>query len=131
MRSFYAVAALAAALGGAPACVHQPPPLPVEPPDIRGTVWAIQGAFSGGGTVVVRPPGVPGQPPPPADRIEIRPGARILLRDRGKLRSANFSRIQLGQHVSAWWDGEPTVTEPARAGPVRVLLIESDAGAGA
>lgn len=127
MRSAH-VLALTGALAGSLACAHQPPPLPVEPPDVSGTVWTIQGSFEGGGTVVVHPYVVAGQPASWTARIEIRPGARVVLRREGRLRQANFSRLQLGQRISAWWDGEPTTTEAGgRTGPVRVLVIELDA----
>ncbi len=131
MRSTHALAT-ALALTGSLACAHQPPPLPVEPPDVRGTVWTIQGSFEGGGIVVVHPNAVPGQAAPVATRIELRPGARVVVRRQGKLRQANFSRLQLGQHIAAWWDGEPTTSESGgRAGPVRVLVIELDPVPGA
>ncbi len=130
MRSSLGTAALVGLAGilvGA-ACVHQPPPLPTEPADVEGQVWTIQGSFEGGGTVVVRTAPVAAQGTPVASRLELRPGARILVRRHGTLRSANFSTIQLGQQVSAWWDGEPGASEGGgRAGPVRVLVIDLDA----
>ncbi len=123
-----ALGGLVVVLAGAIACAHQPPPLPVEPPDVTGTVWTIQGSFEGGGTVVVRRSAVSGQTAQ-SDRVQIRPGARIVIRRKGGLRQANFSAIQLGQHVTGWWDGEPGSDGAARVGPVRVLVIEADSAA--
>ncbi len=122
---------LLVALGGAAACAHQPPPLPAEPPDVSGTVWTIQGSFEGGGTVVVRRPGLPGQLGAQSDRLQLRSGARIVVHRQGRRRAANFSAIQLGQHVAGWWDGEPGSDGTARVGPVRVLVIEADSAAAA
>ena len=131
MRSFLTLAAAALALAGAPGCAHQPP-LPLAPADVRGTVWTIQGSFEGGGTMIVHPDAVPGQPPPLAARVEIRPGTRIVVRRAGKLASANFSRIQLGQRVTGWWDGAPmTDATGAPTGALRVLVIELSPGPGA
>ncbi len=131
MRSTHALAT-ALALAGSLACAHQPPPLPVEPADVLGTVWTIQGSFEGGGILVVHPYPVPGQAAPLATRIELRPGAPVVVRRQVKLQQANFSRLQLGQRIAAWWDGEPTTSESGgRAGPVRVLVIELDPAPGA
>ncbi len=132
MRSSLGLAALAGLVGvlGGAACVHQPPPLPAEPADVQGRVWTIQGSFEGGGIVVVRPDPIQGQPAPLAHRLEIRSGARIVVRRNARLESANFARIQLGQRVRAWWDGEPARGESGGlAGPVRVLVIDVDAAA--
>ena len=131
MRSFLTLAAAALALAGAPGCAHQPP-LPLTPADVRGTVWAIQGSFEGGGTLVVRPDAVPGLPAPLSARVQIRPGTRIVVRRTGKLASVNFSRLQLGQRVTGWWDGAPATDDTgAPTGAVRVLVIELDATKGA
>lgn len=132
MRSSLGLAALVGLVGvlGGAACVHQPPPLPVQPADVQGRVWTIQGSFEGGGIVVVRPDPVAGQPAPVAHRLELRAGVRVVAQRNGKLESANFSKIQLGQRVRAWWDGEPTLGESGGlAGPVRVLVIELDGAA--
>ena len=133
MRSAQPRAALlgvAVALGAA--CAHRPPPLPVEPADVEGRVWTVQGSFEGGGIVVVRTASVAPQGSPGASRLELRSGTRIVLRRRGRLERANFSAIQLGQNVSAWWDGEPGSSEGGdRAGPVRVFVIELDPVPGA
>ncbi len=127
-----ALVGAAVALAGAIACAHEPPPLPTAPADVEGDVWTIQGSFEGGGTGVVRTAAVAAQGTPVANRLELRPGARLVLRRHGKLERANFSSIQLGQRVSAWWDGEPGPSEGGgRAGPVRVFMIDLDAGAGA
>ncbi len=122
---------LVVTLGGAAACAHQPPPLPTAPPDVGGIVWTIRGSFEGGGTVVVRRLGIPGQSAAELDRLVIRPGARIVVLRKGRLRPANFSAVQLGQHVTAWWDGEPGTDGTAHVGPVRVLVIEADSAVAA
>jgi hypothetical protein len=105
------------------ACSGNPPPvLPQAPPDVQGQVSAIQGSFAGGGSVSVRPAQAAADAP--VDRVELRPGARVLERRAGRVRWSNLSRLKIGDRVAAWWDGEPTVAAPPRQGPVRILLIE-------
>ena len=116
---------LAAAVALGAACVHTPPPeTPTAPPDVQGLVWAIHGSFEGGGEVVVRRQPTPDAAMPLPLHIQLRPGASILVRRGEKLDRVNFSKIQLGQHVSAWWDGEPTRDSAGMpTGPVRVVVI--------
>ncbi len=123
-RTWLAAPLLAAVVALGAGCVHTPPQLPTAPPDVQGQVWAIHGSFEGGGEVVVRPRATPDVAMPLPLHIQLRPGASILLRRGDKVDRANFSRIQLGQQVSAWWDGEPVRDAAGVAtGPVRVVVI--------
>ncbi len=123
MKTRVSFAVLALACAGS-ACAHVTP-LPPEPPDIQGTVWAIRGLFEGGGDVVVRTTPTAADAMPMPSRVQVRTGSRILVRRAdGKVGGANFSKIQLGQHVSVWWDGEPERDEAGRTGRVRVLIIQ-------
>ena len=107
-------------------CVHAlPPQLPTAPPDVQGLVWAIHGSFEGGGEVIIRRQPTPDVAMPLPLHIQLRPGSSILVRRGEKLDQVNFSTIQLGQHLSAWWDGEPTRDEAgAQTGPVRLVVIQ-------
>ena len=111
------------ALAALAACSGTPPPaLPQAPPDVEGRVTAIQGSFAGGGTVSVRRADAAAAAP--ADRVELRPGLRLLEWYQGRLGWSNLSRLKVGDRVKAWWDGPPPATAPPREGPVRIFLIE-------
>ncbi len=124
-RTWLASTLLAGTVALTIGCVHAAPPqLPTAPPDIQGLVWAIRGSFEGGGEIVVRRQPTPDVAMPLPLHIHLRPGASILVRRGEKLDRANFSTIQLGQQVSAWWDGEPTRDSAGvQTGPVRIFVI--------
>ncbi len=125
-RSWMAVSVLACATALGVGCVHPArPALPAEPPDVQGIVWAIKGSFEGGGEVVLRPSPTPEKALPLPARIQLRPGARILIRRGEKLDPVNFSKLQLGQQVTIWWDGQPAPDSVGSlTGPVRVVVIQ-------
>jgi len=106
-------------------CAHTPPQqLPTDPPDVQGLVWAIHGSFEGGGEIIVRRQPTPDVAMPLPLHIQLRPGASILVRRGERLDHVNFSKIQLGQRVNAWWDGPPTRDDAgAQTGPVRLVVI--------
>lgn len=103
---------------------REPPRLPAEPPDVTGVVATVQGSFAGGGTIAVRPADAGASASP--DQLQLRPATRLVEWRKGELHWGNLARVQPGDHIRAWWDGQPTTSTRPFTGAVRLVVIERE-----